>query len=243
MLKRLLYILLLIPFMFFSQETFDEIEEQEPMEADKVFKDSIAYNKSLAFEKQRNFTVDINEEYSGSEFKYKEDKVNKKNFEPKKNPNLSFLKIFADFMKTIFPFLLAAIIIFIILKLYLGESINLWNFNKPKNKLAEKLIYEDEDIESTDLDSLLKRALENKNTRLATRYYYLLVLKKLSQKEIIKYDKDKTNSEYLFELEDVGIRKDFSYLSYIYSYVWYGEFNLNENDFNKVQKRYKSFLK
>jgi hypothetical protein len=77
---------------------------------------------------------------------------------------------------------------------------------------------------------------------LAIRYYYLTSLKGLSTKEIIEYHKDKTNSEYLFEIENTTIRKEFSYLSYIYSYVWYGEFHVNEASFTIAQNKYQSFL-
>ena len=85
--------------------------------------------------------------------------------------------------------------------------------------------------------------MQNKDFRLAVRYYYLQVLKDLSNKKIIDYHKDKTNTEYLFEIDNKALRDQFSHLSYIYAYVWYGEFLLDENSFKKAQNKYQSFLK
>ncbi|MGK0449122.1 MAG: hypothetical protein ACJA2M_002925, partial [Polaribacter sp.] len=64
----------------------------------------------------------------------------------------------------------------------------------------------------------------------------------LSAKKLIDYHKDKTNSEYLFEIEDTAMRSKFSYLSYVYTYVWYGEFSVDEQSFKAAQNKYQSFI-
>ena len=241
MLKILLYILVLFPFCLFAQEATINKDTSDLLYI-RCGDSLIVSKKSIAFKKQRAFTITVKEKYTGSNFEYKAAKKKKKEKKTPK-PNLTFLIGFAQFMKTIFPFLLAAIVVYIIVKLYFGNPNSLWSTKPVTKKVADKLVYEEDDIENTDIESLLNQAIANKDTRLAIRYYYLLLLKKLSAKEVIKYDKDKTNSEYLFEIKSETLRKEFSYLSYIYSYVWYGEFLLNENDFIKVQERYQSFFK
>ncbi len=104
------------------------------------------------------------------------------------------------------------------------------------------MIFEDEDIYEVDLEALLKKATDSNNFRLAIRYYYLMTLKGLSAKKLIDYHKDKTNSEYLFEIEDTAMRSKFSYLSYVYTYVWYGEFPVDEKNFIAAQNKYQSFI-
>jgi len=204
--------------------------------------DSISYVKNLNYSDEKDFKDDLKTKYTGREFTYKEE-IKKEEETPIIN-NSNFYAGFAHFMKFIFPYLLGAIVIFIILKLYLGADAKFWNFKNSTKKISKKLVYEDDnDIHNTDLENLLRDAINNKNNRLAIRYYYLVLLKQLSNKEIIKYDKDKTNSDYLFEIKETKQRSQFSYLSYIYTYVWYGEFNLNEEDFIKVQEKYKSFFK
>ena len=247
--KNILFFLIFCPLLIFSQKDIVEAVESdtttdtETTEYYMYLSDSLAYNKSTAYENKRKFKVDLKDKYSGKDFQYKEEEQKKEEPKPVAAPNLSFAKAFAAFMKSIFPFLLGAIVVYIILKLYLGAPSSLWNSKASSKKIADKLIYEDDDIENTDLESLLQKALDQNQTRLAIRYYYLILLKKMSEKEIIKYDKDKTNSEYLFEIADTNTRKEYSYLSYIYNYVWYGEFELNESDFSTIQNRYKSFYK
>ena len=229
--RKILFLL----FIFFSTIGFGQF-----MQEDSVFeKDTITYQKSIEYAEKREFKEDLKNKYTDKEFQYTEDEEEEE-IEPSPTES-AFVDGIIFFLSNIFPFLLGGIIIFIILKTFLGTESNFWNFKKSKNKVAEKLIYEDEDIHETDIDGLLQRAIHNKEYRLAIRYYYLSVLKDLSNKKLIDYHKDKTNSEYLFEIEDEVIRSDFSYLSYVYSYVWYGEFPIDEINFKLVENKCQSF--
>lgn len=229
--KKILFLLLLvlqIPcFGQFMQET--HFEEKQ---------DSIRYEKSIEYAEKREFTDNLKEKYFDSDFQYTEDKEEVKEETP---VNSAFLSSVLFFISKVFPFLLGAIIVFIILKSFLGTEIGFWNFKSSKKKATEKLVYEDEDIHDTDIDGLLQQAILNKQYRLAVRYYYLSTLKMLSSYKLIDYHKDKTNSEYLFELENETTRSNFKYLSYVYSYVWYGEFPIDEINFKQVETKYKSF--
>lgn len=206
----------------------------------EVAADTIVYNKNTNISNQKTFTTNLKETYTGKEFEYKEPS------QPETpNPTTvdsSIIKAFVFFMTRIFPFLLAAFIIFIILKAILGFDVKFWKSIKPKQPTTKKLIYEDEDIHQTDLKQLLQQAIDNQNYRLAIRYYYLISLKGLSTKKLIDYHKDKTNSEYLFEIENTELRSQFSYLSYVYTYVWYGEFSVDETHFKAAQNKYQSFI-
>ncbi|MDP5107192.1 MAG: hypothetical protein NWQ31_13595 [Polaribacter sp.] len=146
-------------------------------------------------------------------------------------------------MSRIFPYLMGGIIIFIILKLLFGFDFQFWKTNHISKRKKANLIYEDEDIHQVDLETLLQQAIAAQEFRLAIRYYYLLSLKGLSTKKFIDYHKDKTNSAYLFEIENTELRNTFSYISYVYTYVWYGEFPINEQHFKAAQLKYQSFLK
>lgn len=206
--------------------------------------DTIVYTKNTTITESRSFTSDIKEKYNGKDFEYKENKPKKKkNDDVNQSKNSFFLESFYYFMSTIFPFLLGGFVVFVILKTVLGIDGNFWNKSEKTTQLAKKLIYEDEDINELNLDILLQQAIDNKNFRLAIRYYYLSTLKLLTNKNVINYHKDKTNSEYLFEIENENLRNDFSYLSYVYSYVWYGEFSVDEDNFKMAQNKYQSFFK
>ncbi|SFN74526.1 hypothetical protein SAMN04487989_103156 [Bizionia echini] len=106
---------------------------------------------------------------------------------------------------------------------------------KTEEKTIENFGYIEEDIQQVNFENLIKVALKEKNYRLATRYLYLKSLKNLTNKNIIDWHYDKTNSDYLNEISDDSIKQLFKRISYIYDYVWYGEFAIDENAFNKNQ--------
>lgn len=219
------------------------VNAQEAITNDEIIvvkKDSIVYQKDTNISEARSLSPNLSEKYNDKDFNYKENATIKK--KEKSNASSGFLGGFVFFMTTIFPFLLGGFIIFVIVKVLLGSEVLFWRNTKSSTKITEKLIYEDEDIHEVDLASLLKQAIDNQNFRLAIRYYYLTSLKGLSNKKIIDYHKDKTNSEYLFEIENTAIRTQFSYLSYVYSYVWYGEFPVDETNFKTAQNKYTSFI-
>ena len=232
--KRLASLLFLLTLFVNAQETtnIDELIVSKS--------DTIVYQKDTHISEARSLSPNLPEKYKDKDFTYKEKAPVKK--KEKSNTGSGFLSGFAFFMTTIFPFLLGGFIIFVIVKVMLGSDILFWKNTKSATKISEKLIYEDEDIHEVDLASLLKQAIDNQNFRLAIRYYYLTSLKGLSNKKIIEYHKDKTNSEYLFEIENPAMRTQFSYLSYVYSYVWYGEFPVDETNFKAAQNKYQSFI-
>jgi hypothetical protein len=68
------------------------------------------------------------------------------------------------------------------------------------------------------------------------------LLKKLSAAEIIHYDVEKTNNDYRNEIEISKVKEDFTYTSYLYNYIWYGEFDVNDEQFNKAKLAFNKFL-
>ncbi|MDT7831633.1 hypothetical protein RQM59_04535 [Flavobacteriaceae bacterium S356] len=251
--KVLVICLLLITTIGYCQDSLDdiladslavELEAQE--KAVSYFSDS-TYVKDLNYDERRSLPKDLDEKYSGAEFTYidnlKKPEPPKEETKKQKKTNQKFANGFVYFMSNIFPFLLAIVVILILLRSFLDISFNFGGARKLQRNKVSKLVSEDEDIHVTDINTLLSKAVKDKDYRLATRYYYLSLLKLLSDHELINYDKDKTNSEYLFELKDTKMRSHFSYLSYIYNYVWYGEFAVDELKFSTIENKYKSFLK
>ncbi|WP_223034125.1 hypothetical protein [Hanstruepera marina] len=99
----------------------------------------------------------------------------------------------------------------------------------------EGFSYVEENINTVNFDDLITSALKQNNYRLATRYMYLKSLKILSKKGIIDWHYDKTNSDYINEITNETTRNRFKRISYIYDYVWYGEFEIDENQFKRNQ--------
>ncbi|EAQ41480.1 hypothetical protein [Polaribacter sp. MED152] len=189
---------------------------------------------------QRELPKNLKEKYNDDDFIYKEKKE-----KPKKSSNINsaFLDGFIIFMKFIFPFLLGIFIVYIILKTVLNIDIRFWKKQNNATNTVQKLEFDNDDIHELDIDSLLNTALNNNDYRLATRYYYLKLLKYLSDLNHIDYQIEKTNSDYLLEIKKDEIIPDFSYLSYIYAHIWYGKFAIDAIGFKNVESKYQSFFK
>ena len=259
--KKLFFILTLLMMsgVLYAQENyeFQEIEETAPPtppSAPVRFEDR-QYPKDKAYEKERTFSEDPKRKYGSDDaFNYTEDKARKKK-EPKEenqsttnNSNSSSggsgAGIGFSFLGNLLPWILViALVCIVIIAILRGAGMSSIGMKRYKTADAEKLLSEEEElIDEGDFERLVARAIQNRDFRLATRYYYLWLLQKLSEKKYIEYHKDKTNSEYLFELEDKTLRSGFSYVSYIYSYIWYGEFPVDEVKFATISEKYKSFM-
>jgi hypothetical protein len=102
----------------------------------------------------------------------------------------------------------------------------------------------DEQLEynmDNDFAALQRKAYEQYDYRLAMRYMFLGMLQKLNQRNHIKYIQDKTNSDYANEMPE-GFRENFSTLALYFEYVWYGKFEINQQQFNQIETQYKQFL-
>lgn len=95
----------------------------------------------------------------------------------------------------------------------------------------------------TDFDRAIQNEILNKQYRKAVRLLYLKIIRTLEQLELIKYSKEKTNIDYLRELHDNEIKTSFSSLTGIYNNVWYGQFNINEKQFQQYELNFAQFLK
>jgi len=98
-------------------------------------------------------------------------------------------------------------------------------------------------IKNEDLSVLIQKAIEQKNYRLAIRYYYLLALQKLSKHEFIEWQQEKTNEDYIKEIKQSLLKSKFSSSTYLYDFVWYGNFDINELEFAKAEAEFNELNK
>jgi len=98
-----------------------------------------------------------------------------------------------------------------------------------------------ENVHEMDFDTLISSALKNKDYRLAVRFLYLKNLKALSDKDIILWKANKTNYSYQHEINNSALRSKFLESTLIFDYIWYGEFNVDEEQYMEVSARMKKF--
>ncbi|WP_299334077.1 DUF4129 domain-containing protein [uncultured Psychroserpens sp.] len=147
-----------------------------------------------------------------------------------------------DIILKVFYVVIFLLVVFFIVKAIINKEGN-WVFGKSSDKSIIPVTDIENNIYEADFKSLIQNAEKENNYRLAIRYYYLWLLKTLSEAEIIDYDVEKTNSDYYIEIEKEEMKKDFSYTSYLYNYIWYGEFDIDDNQFNKAKDAFTQFLR
>lgn len=231
-------ILTIVPFLFFFLLGFSQLE-----------KDSVQIPQDEATKlTERSLPNDLNKKYSGEEFNYEIKTGESQNLIAR---FLSWLSrglndIFGvnispeafKFLQYLIYFLMGGLVIYLIIRLLVNEK-----FNTIFTKKARSIIDIDlaeQYIESLDLDTLLQGALEDKNYRLAIRYHYLRVLKRLSQANIIEWHFDKTNSDYQNEITKPNLKSGFKEVSYLYDYIWYGEQSIDENSYETANSSFQS---
>jgi len=104
-----------------------------------------------------------------------------------------------------------------------------------KNPNVVSLSEDEHIIKNEDIQQLIKNALIDKNYRLAIRYYYLYILQLLSEKELIDWQQQKTNDDYIEELSKSNLKNDFGKATLLYDYVWYGEFDIDQERYQKAE--------
>ena len=134
---------------------------------------------------------------------------------------------------------LGVAVLYLIIKFLMQSPMN--SVFKSESQDISDFQYIEENIKDVNFDHLIEAALKDNNYRLATRYLYLKSLKLLTNKNIIEWHYDKTNSDYINEIKDEKTKLVFKRISYLYDYVWYGEFPIdkaiyskNQSDFDKL---------
>ncbi len=143
------------------------------------------------------------------------------------------------FIFNILPYLILALLIFLLIKFFVNVNSNAiitGQGHKPTMQFTD----DEQIIKNEDINALIKDAIKQKNFRLAIRYYYLLSLKYLSDKDLIQWLPQKTNEDYIREIEQGSLQSDFKDATRIYDYVWYGEFAIDEMKFNMLRSSFET---
>jgi hypothetical protein len=140
------------------------------------------------------------------------------------------------------PYLVAVLILYLIIKFFL--KVNAQNILGGKVNKPFVIITDDEVlIKDKNLPKLIQNAVEDENYNLAIRYYYMLILKKLVEKGVIRWQQEKTNEDYIREINShKNISNDFKELTLIYDYAWYGEFKINNEKFLNTELKFKKLM-
>lgn len=148
---------------------------------------------------------------------------------------VGFLALIIKLLPYIGMITLIALLIWIFTKIDSGTLLG------EKIKAPSVLLSDDEElINNQNLESLIQLAISQRNYRLAIRYYYLRTLQLMSSKDLINWQVQKTNNDYLIEIQDSKTRVDFKQITELYDYIWYGNFEVDETAFAKAETPFKT---
>lgn len=199
---------------------------------------SVRLSDSIVFRSVPDTTV--NRLKTAKEFEYANDPEYwiKKKEEQKESRGIgSFLEwLFGSAaVKTVMYLLLTAILLYTIYRIIVNN--NLFYVSAKKRK---EIIDEEADGEMQDdiLEEKIADAIRNKEYRKAVRYLYLKTLRGMDAKGWIQYHAQATNYEYLNQIGTRSVAPEFGFATQVYEYVWYGGFELSEEQFTKVYMNY-----
>ena len=107
-----------------------------------------------------------------------------------------------------------------------------------KDDAYVSLSEEEHIIKNEDIQELIRKALAERNFRLAVRYYYLFTLQLMTDKNLIDWQLQKTNDDYLKELKGTRLQEPFRTITRLYDYIWYGNFDLDEVKYMKAESAF-----
>lgn len=135
---------------------------------------------------------------------------------------------------------LVVVFILFIIKIFGIEAQSIF---KPSKKKVMAYTVDEESLDQINFDEEIPKALQNGQWRLAIRLIYLSALKHLADTERVVVIKGKTNHEYLYELDPNETKDNFSNLSFLFDYTWYGHFEASESMTDKAQLYLKEIVK
>ncbi|MEZ4911836.1 MAG: DUF4129 domain-containing protein [Saprospiraceae bacterium] len=191
---------------------------------------AIADNQDTIDSKERTFKTDFKSQYQDEVYRYTlEDEKNEEKMPKMGSP--SFV-LSSSLMQTIVLILFIFALGFTIFLYFQGQG-NWRIFQKEKLVSTEQFI-ESEEAFMSNHDVRIKDAEKNQDYTSATRYRFLKYLSTLDKKNIIRFHKEKTNHEYVKEINSITAKKKFQQLVYIYDNVWYGKHSLDGDMYQKV---------
>ncbi|PCH75708.1 MAG: hypothetical protein COB98_08410 [Flavobacteriaceae bacterium] len=144
--------------------------------------------------------------------------------------------IFAIILR-ILPYAVAGLVLFLVLRFFMKVNSN-GLITTRTNKTIVDFVEAEDLMNKNNIQSFIDKAIADANFRLAIRYHYILMLQRLDASKSIVWEQQKTNVDYIKEIKNREVQSDFKHLTWVYNRIWYGDFEINELDFIKVQQEF-----
>ena len=259
--KVILFFLMIAPAFAYAQidttilsdTLIQHIEEPPPPPQEEVtVTDQFEEDKTEYFLKKSDLTKDYNIEQrrvpdsvikkmqQDDDFWYANTEIKAKPKPEEKQPDYTPLGQ-QQWLQTLLWILIIGVFAAAIIWYLAGSNVGLF---RRKNKII--LTAGEEEMETADIFAInyqkeIDKAEASGNYRLATRLMFLRLLKDMAGKNIIQYKPDRTNLDYLFQLQQTDYYKNFFQITRNYEYSWYGLFEVRENTYRSIKNDFIQF--
>jgi hypothetical protein len=230
------YVLAVLILLFFSFTAGAQYEEEPPAEQNHFLPKSegsepVLQPRDVPANRVKEMKEDDAFWYADESFSEKKTMIEKKR-ERKEYTPVSERTWFQTLLWLIIIAVFAGAVIW-----FLAES-NIGVFGRKNKRIIASPGEEEisEDIFAINYQKEIDRAAQQGNYRLAIRLMFLRLLKNMSEKNIINYKQDKTNLDYLLQLQPTNYYNSFFRVTRDYEYTWYGQFEVGEEAYNIIKK-------
>ena len=134
------------------------------------------------------------------------------------------------------------IVLYILVRVIMNHE-GKWFFQRNNENIEIDVNDLEQLIQYADFEKMIAETETKGDTRQSIRLYYLWLLRTLKEKKHIEWNQQKTNADYHNEIKSEAVKEKFSYLSYLYNYIWYGEFSITDTDYVNAKKAFLTYLK
>lgn len=140
--------------------------------------------------------------------------------------------------KIIFWILIFSVLGYIIYRILKGDI--QFVFGRKEKQKAEDIseLVAAEDLLNINWETKMTEALQDGDTRTATRYAFVSALQLLHRNQHINYQPNTTNFEYYLSLKNDNLKQVFRKLLLRYEYAWFGKFEVTEAEWQLTYSLY-----
>jgi hypothetical protein len=143
--------------------------------------------------------------------------------------------------KIVFYGLLAFGLIGIFLYFSRVETSKIFRKGDYRQKLNAEIL--DENIDADNIVQLIQSSKKRGDFKLAIRYWLIQTLIQLESENVIQLDQNKTIAQYRKNFPIASLKSEFGELTKIFEYVWYGEYQLDSDQYDEIEDQFIRFLK
>lgn len=106
---------------------------------------------------------------------------------------------------------------------------------------AGQVTVAEEDIRGLDLEAMIREAEASGDLRRAIRLHYLLVLRRLVDRGVLRWSPERTDRDYLAQITDPALRARFAHAALVFQWVWYGHAEVDRERYPSIRRPFVEF--